>query len=274
MSTNTLSKNMPSNSAMGQAFSRWLAFISYSAALFCTLPFILVTIVATSQKWRKGFWGDGFTLEWLLAAWQRLAPQMGFSIKIALLVLALNMLVGLPAAWAIARQRFWGRQWLLSLNSLPLAIPGIAIALALILRYPQLKAGGYLLVLGHMLYTLPFFIAALTPVLAQANVLAQEEVARTLGIPAWQRFYRITLPSIRRALLAAALLCFTLSMGEFNVSFFLYTPLYKTLPVDLYDVYMTGRLELAAGMTVIFLLFVVPASLVIEALGGKSVGGV
>ena len=85
--------------------------------------------------------------------------------QLALVVLALNVLVGLPAAWAVARLKFPGRQLLLSVGALPLAIPGIAVALALILTYPGGKAGGILLMFGHLLYTLPFFIAALGPAL-------------------------------------------------------------------------------------------------------------
>lgn len=251
-----------------------LAALSYGVALLCLAPFLLVLAVATTAQWRSGLWSGGITVSWLTTAWERLAPQVMFSMQLAVFVLLLNLLIGLPAAWAIARLNFPGRALLQSLNVLPLAVPGIAIALALILAYPTAKAGGYLLVIGHVLYTLPFFIAALTPVLSDATLLAQEEVARTLGVLGPRRFFAVTLPHIKTALLAAMILCFTLSMGEFNVSFFLFTPLYRPLPIDLYDVYITGRLELAAAMTVIFLVFVVPASLLLEQLGQKSVGGV
>lgn len=257
-----------------KAFKGWLAILSYTTAGLCVAPFVLVLGVATTKQWRNGLWSNGMTLKWLLAAWERLAPQVVFSVQLALLVLLINLLVGLPAAWAIARLKFPGRNLLRSLNVLPLAVPGIAIALALILAYPTAKAGGYLLVAGHVLYTLPFFIAALTPVLANPSLVAQEEVAKTLGLAAPGRLLLVTLPNIKTALLASIILCFTLSMGEFNVSFFLFTPLYKTLPIDLYDVYITGRLELAAAMTLIFLIFVVPASLFLEQLGDKRVGGV
>jgi putative spermidine/putrescine transport system permease protein len=255
-------------------FDRELAAMSYLAALLCFSPFVLVLMVATTSEWRDGLWTDGVSLEWLVAAWNRLIPHIVFSVRVALLVLSLNALIGLPAAWALARLNFPGKNALRSLSVLPLSIPGIAIALALILAYPTAKASGLLLVVGHLIYTLPFFIAALTPPLASERILAQEEVARTLGMSFVRRFFVVTLPNIKTALLAAAILCFTLSMGEFNVSFFLFTPLYKTLPVDLYDVYITGRLELAAAMTLIFLLFVVPASLLLEQLGSKTVGGV
>jgi len=201
-----------------------------------------------------------------------MAPYALFSAQLALVVLAINIAIGLPTAWALARYRFPGSSLLVSLSALPLAIPGIAVALGLILAYPIARGGGTLLLAGHVLYTLPFFLGALIPVLNTGTLRAQEEVAKTLGASPLARFAFVTLPNIRRALIAAAIMVVTLSMGEFNVSFFLITPTDKTLPIQLYDAYITGRLEVAAGMTVWFLAFVIPASIVLERFGGGGVG--
>lgn len=246
--------------------------IAWLTALACAAPLPLLLSVATTRQWRDGFWAGGFTLQWLAAGWERIAPHAWFSFRLALLVLLLNVLLGLPAAWSLARRRFPGRQLILSLSTLPLAIPGIAVALGLILAYPYIRGGGALLLVGHVLYTLPFFLGALTPALGSPGLLDREEVAKTLGAGMTQRFLTVVLPTIRRALLAASIMVVTLSMGEFNVSFFLYTPTSKTLPVELYASYITGRLEVAAGMTIWFLLFVVPAALVLERFGGGKVG--
>jgi putative spermidine/putrescine transport system permease protein len=246
--------------------------MAWSTAIVCLAPLPLLLSVATTRQWRSGFWAEGFTLQWMAAGWERIAPHAWFSLRLALLVLLLDILIGLPAAWSLARRQFPGRQLILSLSVLPLAIPGIAVALGLILSYPYLRGNGYLLFIGHVLYTLPFFVGALTPVLGTHSLLEREEVAKTLGAGAVQRFFVVVLPTIRRGLLAAAIMVITLSMGEFNVSFFLYTPTAKTLPVELYSSYITGRLEEAAGMTVWFLLFVVPAAIVLERFGGGKVG--
>jgi putative spermidine/putrescine transport system permease protein len=244
------------------------------AALICLVPLPLLLAVATTETWQQGLWAGGFTLRWLLQGWQTISPQVVYSVRVALLVLVLDIAISLPAAWVLARYRFPGREWLLALASLPIAIPGIAIALALILAYPTARAGGWLLIAGHTLYTLPFMLAALTPVLGEHYLREKEAVAATLGATPPQRFLWVTLPHCRRALLAAAILVVTLSMGEFNVSFFLFTPTAKTLPVDLYASYITGRLEVAAANTVWFLCFVVPAAIAIERLGGAKAGQV
>lgn len=246
--------------------------IAWIAAVTVLAPMPLVFAVATSPRWQKGAWADGFTLEWLITAWQRMAPNALYSVQLALIALLINLIIGLPTAWALSRYRFPGSKLLQSLSALPLAIPGIAVALGLILAYPLARGGGTLLLIGHVLYTLPFFLGALVPVLDTGKLRAQEEVAKTLGARPLASFRHVTLPNVRRALIAAAIMVLTLSMGEFNVSFFLITPLNKTLPIELYDAYITGRLEVAAGMTVWFLLFVIPASIILERFGGGGVG--
>ncbi len=232
----------------------------------------LLVVVATTANWPLGFWAGGFTTNWLREGWVTVQPYALFSLRLAFTVLAIDLVVGMPAAWLIARHNFPGRGALVTLISVPLAVPGIAIALALILAYPLARASGLLLIAGQVVYTLPFLVATLVPALAQPTLIEREAVARTLGASVAQQLVYVTLPSIRSALLAALILVFTLSMGEFNVSFFLFTPLNKTLPIELYSAYITNRVEVAAAITLIFLAFVVPAAMAIERLGGSKIG--
>lgn len=245
-----------------------------SAAAICLLPIPVLLAVATTRTWQQGPWAGGFTLRWLAESWSSVGPYASYSLRLALLTLVLDTLLGLPAAWVIARTSFPGRGALLALINLPLAVPGIALALALILAYPSWRAGGWLLVAGHVLYTLPFFIGTLAPPLARSELREREAVAATLGANRLQQFARVTLPAVRPALLAAVIIVVTLSLGEFNVSFFLFTPTAKTLPIDLYAAYITGRLEIAAAATVWFLALVMPATIAIERLGRARVGQV
>lgn len=247
-------------------------FFAFASAFICLIPIPLILSVATTSVWQQGWWGGGFTLKWLLRGWETLSPYVWFSLRLALLVVFLDTLIGLPAAWVLSRRQFLGKQVMLSLTMIPIAIPGIAIALGLILAYPTWKANGWLLIAGHILYTLPFWIGAIVPALSQPHIPELEAVAATLGASKLKQILFVTLPQIRSALLAATIIVITLSMGEFNVSFFLFTPLDKTLPVELYSAYITGRLEVAAAYTVWFLIFVIPASVAIESLGGAKVG--
>jgi len=253
--------------------SRIGRFFAWSAAVLVLGPLPVLLAVSTSPNWQRGPWVGGFTLRWLIEAWERIAPIVSFSVQLALVVLLIDFLIGLPASWVLARRNFRGRQLLLNLTILPIAVPGIAVGLGLILAYPTLKAGGWLLIVGHILYTLPFVIGSLTPTLADAKLREQETAAETLGANSLQCLLFVTLPQLRRTLTAAAVMVFTLSMGEFNVSFFLFTPNQKPLPVELYSGYITGRLEVAAAATVWFLLLVIPAAVLIERLGGSRLRG-
>ncbi|MHB8776168.1 MAG: ABC transporter permease [Anaerolineales bacterium] len=211
-------------------------------------------------------------MRWLISGWQQISPYARFSLQLATLILFLDIAFGLPTAWLLARYRFPGRQLLSSLTTVPVAIPGIAMGLALILSYPHMRGDGRLLVAGHLLYTLPFFIGALISPLSHPRLREMEAVAATLGASALKRLVFIIIPQIRSALLAATIMVVTLSIGEFNVSFFLFTPSLKPLPVELYSSYITGRFEQAAAITLCFLLFVIPATIALERLGGGRVG--
>jgi putative spermidine/putrescine transport system permease protein len=244
---------------------RWCAWL---AAVTCLLPIPLVLAVATSANWTRGVWAGGITTTWLEQGWSRIASNFAYSLQVALIVLAADFALGLPAAWLMARRRFRGRDLFMAMTAVPIAIPGIALALGLILSYPSYRPAGWLLVGGHVLYTLPFLIATLTPALGNPRIREMELVAITLGAGPVRRLMTVTLPGVRTAMLAGVILVFTLSLGEFNVSFFLFTPVEQPLPVELYSSYVTNRLEVAAASTLWFLAMVVPAAVLLERFGG------
>lgn len=241
------------------------------AACITLLPLPIVLAVALSENWTQGPWA-GMTFDWIDQAWTRMNSAILVSLRIAVIVLIIDLLIGLPAAWLVARRRFPGRRFLQALSTLPIAVPGIAIGLGLILAFPELRPTGWLLVGGHVLYTLPFLFGALLPALANPQLVEKEQVAASLGAGPLRRFFQVTLPGIRTAVLAGTLMVLVLSLGEFNVSFFLFTPLEQPMPVSLFDSYLTGRIEAAAAQTMLFLALVIPAAMAMEKLGGAKVG--
>ena len=244
---------------------------AWVSAAVCLLPLPLVVVVATSKNWAAGPWSGGITFDWLLEGWSRVSGNFGYSLRVAVLVLVIDLVISLPAAGLLARRRFAGRGLAMAITTMPIAVPGIALAIGLIISYPTLRPSGLLLVGGHVLYTVPFMIATLVPALSSPRIREMELVAITLGASALRRLLTITLPSIRTALLASVILVFTLSLGEFNVSFFLFTPIQQPLPVELYNSYITNRLEVAAAGTIWFLILVVPAAIILERFGGAKV---
>lgn len=244
---------------------------AWVAAVLCLIPLPLVVVVATTSNWTSGPWSGGITFDWLLDGWARISSNFAYSLRVALLVLAIDLAISLPASSLLARRRFRGRGLAMSITTMPIAIPGIALAIGLIISYPTMRPSGALLVGGHVLYTVPFMIATLVPALSNPRIREMELVAVTLGASALRRLLTITLPSIRTGLLASVILVFTLSLGEFNVSFFLFTPIQQPLPVELYNSFIVNRIEVAAAGTIWFLILVVPAAIILERFGGAKV---
>src|SRR5690625_970752 len=109
---------------------------AWGSALICLLPLPLVFAVATSSNWVSGPWVDGFTFTWLADGWSRISSNFGYSLRVALIVLFLDLAISLPAAWLLARRQFIGRGIAMAITTMPIAIPGIALAIGLILSYP------------------------------------------------------------------------------------------------------------------------------------------
>ena len=147
----------------------------------------------------------------------------------AAIVIPVNAIFGLFAAWALARFEFRGKQVLLSLIDLPFAVSPVVAGLCLVLLFGAQGWFAELLqrhevkilfarpgiVLATLFVTFPFVVRELLPLMQQQG--ADEELAaRSLGAGAWTMFRRVTLPNIKWGLLYGVLLCSARAMGEFG----------------------------------------------------------
>jgi sulfate/thiosulfate transport system permease protein len=151
------------------------------------------------------------------------------TLSIAIIVLPINIVFGLCAAWVIARHQFPGRTLLISILDLPFSISPVVVGLMMILLYGNKGwLGGFLqaigfkvifawpgMVLATAFVTLPFIAKEVIPVLEEIGT-DQEEAARTLGASEWQIFWRVTLPNLRWSLLYGVILTNARAMGEFG----------------------------------------------------------
>lgn len=145
--------------------------------------------------------------------------------------------------------------------SLPLAIPGLALALALLQLYggwSEFRTSWLFILVGHVLYTLPFMVRSVLSVLAAIDLKTLEKGAASLGAGPARRFIDIVVPNAMLGILAGALTVVTLPIGEFNLTWMLHTPYLKTLPVGLADSYASTRLEVASAYTLVFFMMIVP----------------
>jgi sulfate/thiosulfate transport system permease protein len=155
--------------------------------------------------------------------------SLGLTLLIAIIVVPVNVMFGLCAAWVIARHQFPGRTLLLSVLDVPFSISPVVAGLMMILLYGDrgwfggiLQAVGIKvifsvpgMVLATAFVTLPFVAREVIPVLEEIG-MDQEEAARTLGASDLQVFWRVTLPNIRWGLLYGVILTNARAMGEFG----------------------------------------------------------
>ena len=216
---------------------------------------------------------SGLTLRWVAQVWELYSETIWRSIWIALACLACTVVLGVPAAYALARvQNRWTRL-IEELLTLPVAVPGLATALGLIILYGGWREfrGSWLFILvGHVLFTLPFMMRSVLAVMLAVDLKTLEEAAASLGASFGRRFATVVVPNVRPGILAGALMVVTLSMGEFNLTWMLHTPLTKTLPVGLADSYASMRLEIGSAYTLIFLVMIVPLLVALQWASGRT----
>ena len=193
--------------------------VSYFA-LFLLLPLISVFAEALRKGWEVYFAAI-------------VEPDAIASIKLTLLAAAiavpLNVVVGVAAAWAVAKFDFRGKQILITLIDLPFSVSPVVAGLIYVLVF-GLNGwfGGWLreheikiifavpgIVLATVFVTVPFVARELIP-LMQAQGKEEEEAAVVLGASGWRVFWQVTLPNVKWGLLYGVILCNARAMGEFG----------------------------------------------------------
>jgi sulfate transport system permease protein len=150
------------------------------------------------------------------------------SLQVAVQAVVVNTVFGVAVSLLITRYRFRGRNVLNALIDLPVSVSPVIAGLALILVYGSngwfgfLQAAGFQIiysvpgiVLATCFVSLPLVVRELVPVLDEIG-LEQEQAGRSLGANAWQRLWRLTLPSVRWALAYGVVLSLARALGEFG----------------------------------------------------------
>jgi putative spermidine/putrescine transport system permease protein len=234
--------------------------VTLLACAFLLIPAIQSVLAGVTVNYFKGM-SSGFTLKWIGRVWELYSDSIFLSLWLAIACLICTVIIGVPAAYGLARNQGRVSRILEEFISLPLAIPGLALALALLQLYGSMKGfrtSWTFILVGHVLYTMPFMVRSVLAVMIAMDMKTLEEGAASLGASPWQRFRDIIVPNAMPGILAGALTVVTLSIGEFNLTWMLHTPYLKTLPVGLADSYASMRLEVASAYTLVFFILIVP----------------
>jgi sulfate transport system permease protein len=212
----------PGRDTLVSSLIRW-SFISLSLLFLAALLFapLLTVFVSALEKgihaYLKSF-ADPDT-----------AAAIRLTLLTAAVVVPLNTIFGLSAAWAIAKFEFHGKSFLITLIDLPLAISPVISGLVYVLLFglrgwfgPWLQDHDIHIIfavpgimLATMLVTFPYVARELIPLMQQLGN-DEEEAAITLGAGGWSTFFRVTLPKVRWGLVYGVILCNARAMGEFG----------------------------------------------------------
>jgi len=224
--------------------------------VFLYLPIAVLVLMSFNRSRILSLPFRGFTLNWYQTALRDTALQVALinSIKVAATATILATALGLLAAFAVYRYQFFGRNAFRIALNLPILLPGIVTGVAMLAYLSDLGFELSLLtvILGHVVFGLP---VAFGPIVTRLSQFPRslEEAAYDLGALPGRVFIDIVFPYIRSAIVAGALLAFTLSFDEVIVTIFL-TGQDNTLPMEIW-----GRLrtditpEIAAIATLILL---------------------
>jgi putative spermidine/putrescine transport system permease protein len=263
---------------MNDRTSRILLRLATAAVLlFMYFPLAIVIAYAFNESGSSVWPPSALSLRWVDAAIANTGLRDAFltSLVAALGATIVAMVLGTLAALAVAHHRFFGREAISFLVIFPIALPGIVTGMALSTTFATttFPLGLVAIVIAHATFCI---------VLVYNNVIARlrrvspslEEASADLGADTWQTFRFVTLPSVRTAILAGALLAFALSFDEVIVTIFVAGGV-KTLPIWIFQSFRLANqvaLVNVAGLVAI-LLSAIPVYLATRLTSDAGVAG-
>jgi putative spermidine/putrescine transport system permease protein len=205
--------------------SRWLLRIGTGLTLaFLYLPLAVIALYAFNGQRVQRWPIQELSLKWFDKAFHNpgVRDALLTSVKAGLGATAVALVLGTLASYAVARYRFFGRDTISFLVVLPLALPGIVTGMALNTTFTQvlgISLGLLTVIVGHATFCIVVVFNNVVARLRRTS-MSFEEASQDLGADAFQTFRLVTLPQMRSALVAGALLAFALSFDEVIVTTF------------------------------------------------------
>src|SRR6185437_15384554 len=209
---------------------RWLEALWTGLVWFVTAFFLVniagviaaVAVNSFATRWLGTWLPAGYTTRWYAAAWDefQLGDVLIATLQIVLIVVAVSILIGVPAGYALARRDFVGKRFVMLLFLLPLLVPPITYGIPLATVLYQAHLGGTMtgVILANLVPTIPFVVLVMTPFIDQIDPRL-EAAARVLGAGTGRVFVHILVPLLAPGILAAALLVLVRTIAMFELTF-------------------------------------------------------
>lgn len=247
---------------------RILFIFSALVFLFFYIPIVILMIFSFNDSKVGTVW-TGFTVDWYgkLFSNEQIMNAVSNSLVIAVITTLIATVFGTLAALAIHRYNFPGKNLFNFLYYIPVVIPDIIVAVALLAIYGWLGVtlGISTVFPGHVAITISYVMFVVLARMAGLDS-SLEEAAKDLGANEWQTFWKVTFPLISPGIIAGALLAFTISLDDFVIAYFTSGPGSDTLPVLVYSMVRLGVSPEVNALSTILILLIV---LVVFIAGGK-----
>lgn len=236
-----------------------LPLISLSVFAFLYLPIVVLVIFSFNSGTRLGTW-EGFSLQWYERVFssREWLGSLQVTLWIAIFSTLISTVLGTLAGLALERFRFRGKSAYDGMLYLPVIIPDIVMALSLLLFFSSINVSlsRWTVLIGHVAFNTAFVAVIIRARLASLDPRLEEAAADLYATP-WQAFRRVTLPLLRPAILAGALMAFTMSFDEFVITSFVSGQGDTTLPVKIYSSIRFGlKPEITAVASLVLLVSV------------------
>lgn len=217
----------------------WLVWGAVAFFLVNLLALIAeVVINSLGTRWFDAWLPEGLTTRWYSQAWSQFAlfDTLVVTLEVALVVVAISLLVGVPAAYALARRDFPGKRLVMLALLVPLVLPPLSygIPLATVLYEAQLAGTLLGVILANLVPAMPFVVLVMTPFVEQIDPNI-ESAARMCGAGTGRVLTRVLTPLLVPGILAAALLVLVRTVAMFELTFLTAGPESQTLVVALYN---------------------------------------
>ncbi len=213
----------------------WVVMIFFLVNVTAMVATVVVDSFAT--RWLRTWLPAGWTTRWYDVAWRefQLTEVLIVTMQITFAVVALSILIGVPAAYALARREFAGKRLLMLFFLLPMLIPPITYGIPLATVLYQAHLGGTMIgvILANLVPTVPFVILVMTPFIEQIDPNL-ESAARVFGADLPRVFMRVLVPLLAPGILASSLIVMVRTLGTFELTFLTAGPDSQTLVVALY----------------------------------------
>jgi len=265
--------------SLSSRVSRLLVSVIIGITVTFLIGPVIVTFVSSfATEWTgvlpSGFvtfqnWKQALGIQQTLGAQRGIGAGLQFSVLLALGGVLINLVVGIPIAYAVSRYDFFGRDLFDTFSVLPI-VPGLILGIAFLRTYPEISNTGIALIIGYSLLKAPYMVMAVKSSFESMDLRQLEESARSLGA-SWPRaFVTVILPNAKQGIISGSIICWTLAAAEFNFSYIVYSRGARPFSLFLFENISNNPFLRAAAAVSIYFLIVTVVTVILQLTGNRG----